>query len=510
MHSSSNISDLVTESKKTFLHTSAYVSGTFLVQLSRLLLIPIYTRLLTPSDYGIIALLCILSEAIFLASSMVVGSSIFYFYHNARSKQEKSRLLSTSYFAICAICLLLYIFGHSASRSVSSILFDNPNQAKIITVWLWAVIFELLCQVPFTYFRAENKTILYNTFFVARAFVGLLLNIWFVVYLRHGVMGVAQSLLLSYAILAIAVSLLMFHGTRFSFSFNILSKLFKYGLPLALSRANTVLIHSADRFLITKLVGLSDTGLYSLGCRFGNIAKNLVAAPFNLYWQNKIFEIAKKQNAKQIFSIMFTYLTCGLLLSSLLVAIAAEDAIRLVANENFWASHKVVWIISLAQIFWISRLYFEIGLYLKAKTKIIGWLSCIHSVIFVLLNYLFIPRYGYVGASFVLLITFFSWSFSTFLISNRIYAINYEWKRISLSISLSGIVFLVTRLVDFEPPCLCLVTRTLVGLVFPALLFLCGFFKDFEMEFINNLARRFCQKSSRLFTQRRSSIELKD
>jgi O-antigen/teichoic acid export membrane protein len=156
----------------------------------------------------------------------------------------------------------------------------------------------------------------------------------------------------------------------------------------------------ADRLLITKLVGLSDTGVYSVGHQIG-VLVGFLAEAVNRAWVPWLYENLKKKDAdsrRRIVRITYSYFACLLLIVTLLSLVSPVVLSLLVPDAYAASSHYVFWI---ALGFAFSGMYMMMTNYIfvAEKTHLLSWATLTIASVNVALNYVLIRRGGALGAA---------------------------------------------------------------------------------------------------------------
>jgi len=151
-------------------------------------------------------------------------------------------------------------------------------------------------------------------------------------------------------------------------------------------------------------------------------------------------------------------------------------------GNQYWASTQIVSIIALAYIFHAIYLLQLPGVYLLERSGLIAWIRGLGAVSNIILNLLFIPEYGIVGAACATCISFILMAFMIFLVNRRIFVIHYEWKKIFIIfVSTLSYYFLFN---NFD---LSFMQKILMSLSFPMISICCGVFRirDFNSLLID-------------------------
>lgn len=382
------------------------------------LLLPILTRYLTPFDYGIVAMFQVLLG--------IVGSITGVSVHGAVARQyyDRERVDFPSYVGNCfyilsattaATAALLWAFSGTVSR-----LSEFP------AVWLWAVvlaagahfvvlIFLAICQV-------QIKPFAYGRFQVSLTFVNVTLSLFFVVALGMGWRGRVLGQVLAYALFAVVAFVALHRDgwVRWPLRHDYISSALKFGAPLVPHALGMWAITMTDRVLITKLVGVSDTGIYVVGAQIGMIIAVLQDS-FNRAWTPWLYDKLKRNDPAWNQKIVrFTYAyDVALLVLALLLAWIAPWFLGFYIGSNFSGSAQYVFWIALGYAF--NGMYKMVSGYIlyARNTAILAMVTFTTALTNLLVSYVLIKVNGPIGAAQGTMIAYLLSFALTWCLANR-------------------------------------------------------------------------------------------
>ena len=466
------------------------------------IMIPLYTAYLTPRDYGIIALLDIVVGVMGLFLQAGVNATIFRFYYEYDELGQKE-LISTAMMALPTIAFIVLLSTCFFSRYFAVWLFDNTQYSTLFIVIFITIWFHCFVKVFSSHILAQQKSIFFNIFSTVRLLVGLTLNIYFLVFLKIGFIGILYSELISTGITAFFGTTYTFLRVGFKFSKNKLLLMYKFGLPLIPSAFANTINSSLDRFFLNKFISTSDVGIYSLGYKFGSIISNIITQPFMRIWGIKRFQIYQEEESpSKLFAKAYTYFVAFIVFISLFIAININEILAIMADEKYHGAAVVVPIILTAYIIRASYYHFNIGIYIEKKTKYMSYMSFILLPTNIALNILLIPRYGMVGAAIVNVISFLIHVSLVLLISQRLYHVPFEWDRIARILLVAAAIYSIAKCVmHSDNICVTIIVKNIVLGLYPVLLY---FMKVFEKAEIRKSLDMFLPFTNRILSRRAS------
>ncbi len=416
-------------------HSLNYAFAEIITKALGFLLIPLYTRFLLPSDYGIVSTLAAITGilGVFYEMGQLGSWQRFYYDYQNNEKELKDYLGTIIIFIFVSVLtctILLNLIGYNVFR-----LFVKDVPFKpYIQIALWSAFFSLFIGFWKRLFQVRQKSAFFGLLSIGQFLVSTMFMIYFVVYLRQGALGMVKA--------AFFASLLFFGVALFGFRKEIALKLnlkklkesLAYGLPLLPHGLAGWISTLADRLIIGNYKNMESVGLYSIGYNFGSIMSMIVTAinfayvPFFMSTAK-----AKDEEAKAIFARIATYYLAAILLIALIISIFAKEVIMIMTTPSFYAAYKVVPLIAFS--FVLNGMYYFVVnpiFYVKSAIKYLPLATFTAAGVNLLMNFILIPRFGYMGAAYSSLLSFSVSLVLTWFISHRVYPIRFEYKKIIL------------------------------------------------------------------------------
>ncbi len=391
------------ELKKTAKHSAIYAVGTMISRLTGLVMLPIYTRYLTPADYGIIELFSIAIELMGILIGLRITQAMFRYYILEDNPEEKRIIISTVLQTVILASGLGTLFLYLGSESISLLIFGTKQYQFEFQLFAFTLMTNAISAVGLAYIRARRKPVLFVTIGVVSLALQVMMNILFVVVMDLHVTGVVYSALLSGVAVTAFLMVYVFIGVGFKFSRVIFDKLIAYVSPLILASLGTFFVAYADKYFIRLFGTLTEVGLYALAIRISSIVFTVYQS-FNMSWSADRYEIVKKENAKELFNNIFKFLGAIFILLSAGLSMFANDFFRVMTSPEFYSSGNIVPVLVLGVLLHMLARFCNFGIMLKERTRYIAESAWIRSIIAVVGYVVLIPPYGVYGAALALLI----------------------------------------------------------------------------------------------------------
>lgn len=465
-----------------------YALGTLAQRGASLVLIPLYTATFLVAEYGAYETLTATVQNLVVFVNFGLSSALIRFYSECKTEAEIEAMVRTASvlvlsFSFGIFLVLLPFYGALGS------LFLKDNTARggilIALAIMWAI-GGAFNQQLFSYYRARQAAGRYVLLSLSILVVMLVLNTAFVRFLKMGVLGVLLGgLATTWGINLWLTTKFWHHSHKISREWA--RKLLGFGLPLVFASFGSLILNSADRYFIAYYRGLHEVGLYGLGYKVGFIIEMGVTTPFQLAWGPFVFAhyATAKEKSDQDFSCLFTYLLLALSMGCLALFLFAPELLAFLGSGKFADARQVVPYVLLAYIFngiyyWAANLF-----HLEKKTI---WLSAITfgmAVLNLILNWIWIPVWGWRGAALSTLVTIAGNGLVTLLIGQSLHPIQLEVRRLGkLALALVCVCGLYAVLPLSQWGWL---VKGGILLSVPLLLLVLGFFGSSEIRFASAL-----------------------
>lgn len=411
-------------------HTIIYGLGTVLQKGVSFLMLPLYTRLLTPADYGVLALIEMTLDVISIGAGAQLAYAIYRFYHKSDTEAERNTVISTVFQALLVSYVITGGLTMLFADQISNLLFGSSERATLVRIAAGGMASQCLLIVPFAFMQVIERSALVSSIGFVKLFLQLSLNVFFLVGLRTGVIGILASTVLANTIIGVSVSVWTVRRVGLSFSPSTLRALVRYAGPMIVTQFATFFATFGDRYLLKAFGGESAVGLYNLSYQFGFLLFAIGFSPFNSLWGPRRFAIAKGPDAAvrdRELSDGFGYANVLTLPIAVGLALFVGDILRLMTTPPFFAAAQAVPVILISYVLLAWSNVHDLGILVKEKTEyltLINWLAFfVAGTLWILL----IPDYGALGAAVAGTVSFAARYGLTYLVAQRLWPVRYDW-----------------------------------------------------------------------------------
>lgn len=405
---------------------SSYMFSNILIKSSAIITAPIFTRLLSTSDYGIAsnfaAWLNIGSVILGLGLTYSIGNAYIDFPNKLNKYLASIQTLGS---IVSVLFLLLAILFRAQLSEIMEL-----DQDLVLLMFIYLLIFPsfIFAQESFKFTLAYKQNIFISIFNT----LGSILFCFLFIYIFSDQRYYGRIIGLIFPVFIMG-SLFFIKIIRKGWSKEI-HKYWKYALKISLPMIPhalaMVVLSQLDRIMIINICGSSDAGLYSFGLTYASLAlifSNAVMQAFVpwLYvsYQGQDFKSIKSSN--NIICLIMCVLTFGIIT-------VAPELLNLLGSKDFQDAKFVVMPLAIGSLFqYVYNTYSSLELYHK-KTIIIAIGTVLAGVLNYILNLLFIPKFGYVAAGYTTLVSYFTLALFHMYACNRIckkrvFDDNYVW-----------------------------------------------------------------------------------
>lgn len=358
---------------------------------------PIFTRLMSTSEYGDYGAFNSWMGIITIFVSLNLSSGVFT--QGLVKFSDERELFSSSLqglsLTLCCIWAVVYFAFHDFWNSL----------LNLTTIQMGAMIVMIWANAAFKFWLVEQRVLLkYQKVVAVTAIASILqpvVGILFVLMFEDKVTGRILGQMLVQVICYTWFFFIQLKQGKHFYSKKYWLYALSFNLPLVLHYLSQTVLNSSDRIMIKEMVGSSEAGIYSLASSLSNIMLlfNVALLQTLSPW---MFQKIKNNQAKQISPIAYSSLIIIAGVNILLISFAPE-AVAIFAPKSYVEAIWVVPPVAMSVYFVFSYTLFANFEFYYKKTTQIMFASIIGAVLNIILNYIFINIYGYVAAGYTTL-----------------------------------------------------------------------------------------------------------
>lgn len=471
-------------------NTVVYGIGNITLRTTSFLLVPLYTHYLSVEDYGRLETVFVTIQILLIFMGLGIQSSVIRFYKESEERGELSQLLGTSFIVIgTAILTFALLFVFVFGPYFKSLIHSEKSNLIVLLI-CFAAIVECMTGCLMSIYRAQNKATKFTVSAVSNALLIILFTLLLLSFFKQGLMGAVTARMLGYGLIGVILTFNLINFTPLKFSKEKVRELLSFGFPLIFASSAWFILDASDRYFLAHFVGMHEVGIYALGYKLTFILLAVVVMPFQLAYGPFIFAYIDHPGLKKTMSRLLTYLVFTLIIVGYLIVLFSRDIISLIAPSEYSNAYLVTICIIFVTALTGINYWNAAQLHVVKKTHYIAIFTCIAAILNLLLNYLFIPQYGWVGAAIATNLSFIFAIGTLVIIGQRNFPITFEFRRLIFCAIILIILFLSYVLTNNINRIFYYGFNFTLIILTPLFLYLLGFFDLQEKQFINSVLLR--------------------
>lgn len=415
--------------RKSAVYAIVFVLG----KLTSVILLPIYTRYLSPADYGVLDLLSSAQVFFELLVGVKLTEGMLYFSAQMAKKEPggERRVVSTALWGALGFGLITAVMGWFGGRLASVMIFGTEQYVGLTRLSIYGVACLPILEMAMGYLRAVDDVV---RFAVAGVFRIILVSVLSVTLLAGFELGPAALLwapLVGTALPAVLVGGWVVRRVGTGFGWGLLWDQIKYSAPLGLSGLAMTFLHYGNRFFLRHYVSMADIGLYGLAQKIGMLV-TFVITPFYGYWHSQMYRLVDEPDGRHVYTRLFTYVVLVQTLTTVGVSVFAAPVLALLAAPEFGAAAQMVPYVALAYLLRGVGDQFRSAFSIYKRTDLTAAVTVSGVVISGGLYALLIPKWGVYGALVATIVGFGAMAMLTYILAQRVRRFEFEFGRLGI------------------------------------------------------------------------------
>jgi len=474
--------------------TAIYGIPSILGRILTYLLVPLYTFLFEPSDYGNVNVFYAYSA--FLAVVLTYGMETTFFRFNEK-EPEKNKVFNMAMITIIGTTFLFLSFALIFSRDIAGWI-DYSAHSEYIRWFAWILALDALAAVPFALLRARNRPGRFALIKMINIGVNIGLNLFFLLLcpylIAHHPDGFAGKIIVAFYnqswgieyifisnLIASAATITMLlpqiSDLRWQIDRALWKKMLLFTFPLLFAGMAGIINETFDRLLLRYLlpqdISTYQVGVYS-ACYKISILMTIFIQAYKYAAEPFFFAQAKEKNAKEVYARIMNYFVIIVTLIFLATMLFLDDFILplLVRNKEYWAGKAVIPVLLMANLF--LGIYYNLSIWYKltGKTSWGAWISITGAVITLVLNFWWIPLgperliHGYYGSAWATFICYGSMMVLSYLLGQKFFPVKYNLTKFAGYLGLSIVLYAASLIIKPEIEVLRFAYHALLLLIF--------------------------------------------
>ena len=457
--------------KTIFKDTAIYGLSSIVGRFLNYLLVPLYTAKFSAASggYGIIT-----NIYAYVALAMVLltfGMETTYFRFTNKTHTDSETVYSTTLISVGTVSLLFTVLVLLLLSPISQLMGygEHPDYVGVMAVTV--AIDAFLC-IPFAHLRQQKKALKFAALKLLNIVMSILLNVFYFVWMNGNDVGYVFYInLFCTAMLAVCL-ITEYTGFRWRLDSKLLRIMLSYSWPILVLGIAGILNQTADKMLFPYIYQGADMreqlGIYGACSKIAMIMAMITQA-FRFAYEPIVFAGVKDKDQHEMYTQAMKYFVIFTLLAFLLVVGYMDILKYIVRNQDYWVGLKVVPIVMAAEI--MMGIYFNLSFWYKLIDKTI-WgavFSGIGCLVLLVVNIVFVPRYGYMACAWGGFAGYGVAMLASYFVGQKYYPLAYPLKEIGMYVVIAVVLTMAMYKVHEDQPIwLSLTVNTLLILIFVA------------------------------------------
>ena len=457
--------------KTIFKDTAIYGLSSIVGRFLNYLLVPLYTAKFSAASGGYGIITNIYAYVALILVLLTFGMETTYFRFTNKTHTDSQTVYSTTLISVGTVSLLFTVLVLLLLSPISQLMGygEHPDYVGVMAVTV--AIDAFLC-IPFAHLRQQKKALKFAALKLLNIVMSILLNVFYFVWMNGNDVGYVFYInLFCTAMLAVCL-ITEYTGFRWRLDSKLLRIMLSYSWPILVLGIAGILNQTADKMLFPYIYQGADMreqlGIYGACSKIAMIMAMITQA-FRFAYEPIVFAGVKDKDQHEMYTQAMKYFVIFTLLAFLLVVGYMDILKYIVRNQDYWVGLKVVPIVMAAEI--MMGIYFNLSFWYKLIDKTI-WgavFSGIGCLVLLVVNIVFVPRYGYMACAWGGFAGYGVAMLASYFVGQKYYPLAYPLKEIGMYVVIAVVLTMAMYKVhEDQPMWLSLTVNTLLILIFVA------------------------------------------
>ncbi len=416
-------------------NVSIYSLGNVLSAGISFLLLPLYTRVLSPGDYGQLELLYLVASILTIVISLKIESGYSRYFFESTEKTYREELFSTSQAFVLIGSLVVLVLVFQADTFFSKSILKIEQGEYLIRLITTSSVLEVLIMIPHLNLRLLHKAGAYVTASIVNLTTTVAATLFFLLLFQMRVDGVIWGRILGNATMLVFLYSISPVSHRFAFSRQYLGSMLKFSVFIIPANFTSIILLLSNRYFLNEYQNLIAVGIFSLAAKISSIIPSLFTEPIKAAITPYIFEkIHSPEESKKRLTDIIRYYAIGISIVVLFLSLFAEDIVGIIASNDFKNSSELIFLLTLTNLLLGLVAFLSIAIHITKKSFYVTLSWGISAVCNIGLNILLIPICGQIGAAYASLLTMIILLLTYWVILEKIYPLHLPVKELFLII----------------------------------------------------------------------------
>ena len=446
--------------KKLLGQTAIYGLPSILGRLLNYLLVPLHTKVIEPEKYGVVSELYAWVAFLIVILTFGMETSFFKFLHE---KDDREEVFRNSFLTVIGINIAFFAIMLFFNQNIAdAMLYSDHNEYIILLITI--VCIDAVTSLPLAKLRAEEKAGKFAAIQFTSIGVNILLNVILIGFVvdRSNPEEAVFFILIANLLSSLVKPVMLYKDflyLKWTYNVELAKEMFKYAAPLVIAGFAGIINETIDRILLKHVTHASgksieysmiQVGIYSACYKLAMLVTILLQA-YRYAAEPFFFAQAKNQDKNKVYIKVMNYFIAMVCVVFLLVTLNIDIFKHFISKESYWVGLNVVPVLLLGNIF--LGIYYNQSIWYKlsGQTKFGAYIAIGGASLTIILNLLFIPKYGYMACAWATMIVYGAQMVASYLLGQKYYPIKYNLRKFAVYLGSSLLLFWTSTWFSFEP-----------------------------------------------------------
>lgn len=391
-------------------------------------LLPVYTRIFSPADYGTIEMLTVISS--FLAAILVMGmdsaQSMYFFKVKEDGRATQARIISAILQWRLIWGFMIVLVASMMAPLLNAWFFQGQLSWEYFTITFVGALFAQVMSQSAEVMRLLYRPWAYIGITLSQSVLAAVLVLSFVILFDQGILG----FFLGAAIASFVIAIFGWFRIRDYWQFDrihwdLWPQLVRFGVPLVPAGMAIYFMSTADRWFVQYYHGSEALGLFAVGAKFA-LLLTLAVETFRQAWWPIAMDAMHSDDGPETFRVI-ARLYMGLACAGIVIlTVLSSWLVKWLTGPVFHSAWPIVGILGWQAVFYGFFLIASAGIWKAEKTYLNLYLMSLAAIIGLILNWLLVPAFGGMGAAIATVITYLVWVIVTMIVSESVWKVDFQ------------------------------------------------------------------------------------
>ena len=421
-----------------FKDTAIYGLSSIIGRFLNYLLVPLYTAKLSAASGGYGIITNIYAYVALVLVLLTFGMETTYFRFTNKTHTDSQTVYGTTLITVGSLSLLFAVLVLLLLTPISQLMGYGEHPEYVGVMAVTVAIDAFLC-IPFAHLRQQKKALKFAALKLLNIIVNIALNVIYFAWMDGKDVGYAFYINLVCTVMLAVCLISEYAGFRWRLDKQLLKSMLKYSWPILVLGIAGILNQTADKMLFPYIYQGEDMqeqlGIYGAASKIAMIMAMITQA-FRFAYEPIVFAGVKDKDQHEMYGKAMKYFIIFTLLAFLMV-VAYMDILKFIIGRDYWSGLRVVPIVMAAEI--MMGIYFNLSFWYKVIDKTI-WgaiFSGIGCGVLLLVNIIFVPRFGYMACAWGGFAGYGTAMLISYFVGQKYYPIQYPLKDIFIYVAIT-------------------------------------------------------------------------